>query len=77
MIQDVKVFFLTVQVDDRGYLIEIARRDNDPEPHGVVHHRLWPHTSRRGISVKRHDLSTCVMIHKRGKKKHEGGYTYS
>ena len=23
--------------DDRGYLIEIARRSDDPEPHGVVH----------------------------------------
>ena len=37
MIQDVQVIDLTLRQDDRGYLIEIARRADDPEPHGVIH----------------------------------------
>ena len=37
MIEGVKVIDLTVHEDDRGYLIEIARHAEDPEPHGVVH----------------------------------------
>ena len=37
MIRDVKVVELEVHEDDRGYLIEIARHVDDPEPHGVVH----------------------------------------
>ncbi len=37
MIDGVKVIDLNTHEDDRGYLIEIARRDDDPEPHGVVH----------------------------------------
>lgn len=37
MIKGVRVIDLTVHEDDRGYLIEIARHANDPEPHGVVH----------------------------------------
>lgn len=37
MIQGVKIIPLTVHMDDRGYLIEIARCADDPEPHGVVH----------------------------------------
>lgn len=37
MIQDVRVIPLVARMDDRGYLIEIARHADDPEPHGVVH----------------------------------------
>jgi dTDP-4-dehydrorhamnose 3,5-epimerase len=37
MIQDVQVIPLTAHMDDRGYLIEIARHAGDLEPHGVVH----------------------------------------
>ncbi len=37
MIESVKVVDLTIHEDDRGYLIEIARDTDDPEPHGVVH----------------------------------------
>ena len=37
MIDGAKVIELTTNVDDRGYLIEIARRIEDPAPHGVVH----------------------------------------
>ena len=37
MIQDVEVIPLVARMDDRGYLIEIARHADDPEPHGVVH----------------------------------------
>jgi dTDP-4-dehydrorhamnose 3,5-epimerase len=37
MIQGVQVIPLAAHMDDRGYLIEIARRADDPEPHGVVH----------------------------------------
>ena len=37
MIQDVQVIDLTVRQDDRGYLIEIARRADDPEAHGIIH----------------------------------------
>lgn len=37
MIQGVQVIPLVAHMDDRGYLIEIARRADDPEPHGVVH----------------------------------------
>jgi dTDP-4-dehydrorhamnose 3,5-epimerase len=37
MIEGVEVIDLTTREDDRGYLIEIARRADDPEPHGVVH----------------------------------------
>jgi len=37
MIEDVRVIPLTAQMDDRGYLIEVARHIDDPEPHGVVH----------------------------------------
>lgn len=37
MIKDVQVVPLVAHMDDRGYLIEIARRADDPEPHGVVH----------------------------------------
>jgi dTDP-4-dehydrorhamnose 3,5-epimerase len=37
MIQDVQVIDLVAHFDDRGYLIEIVRRADDPEPHGVVH----------------------------------------
>ena len=37
MIKDVRVVDLRSHVDDRGYLIEIARRADDDEPHGVVH----------------------------------------
>ena len=37
MIKDVKVIELTVHEDDRGYLMEIARHADDPEPHGIVH----------------------------------------
>jgi dTDP-4-dehydrorhamnose 3,5-epimerase len=37
MIDGVKVIDLKTYEDDRGYLIEIARHVDDPEPHGVVH----------------------------------------
>ena len=37
MIQKVKVIPLVAHMDDRGYLIEITRHIDDPEPHGVVH----------------------------------------
>ena len=37
MIEDAKVIDLATHEDDRGYLIEIARIADDPEPHGVVH----------------------------------------
>ena len=37
MIDGVWVIPLTVHMDDRGYLIEIARQASDPEPHGVLH----------------------------------------
>jgi len=37
MIQDVQVIDLVAHYDDRGYLIEIVRHVDDPEPHGVVH----------------------------------------
>jgi len=37
MIQDVQVIDLTAHEDDRGYLIEIARRSGGPEPHAVIH----------------------------------------
>lgn len=37
MINDVKVIALTAYEDDRGYLIEIARHAQNPEPHAVVH----------------------------------------
>ena len=37
MIQDARVIPLHSRVDDRGYLVEIARCADDPEPHGVVH----------------------------------------
>ena len=37
MIKDVKVVDLTIHEDDRGYLLEIARHADDPEPHGIVH----------------------------------------
>lgn len=32
MVKDVKVIDLTVHEDNRGYLIEIARNAEDPEP---------------------------------------------
>lgn len=37
MIEGVQVIPLAAHVDDRGYLIEIARRADDPAPHGVIH----------------------------------------
>jgi len=37
MIEGVKIIPLTAHMDDRGYLIEIARRADDSEPHAVVH----------------------------------------
>ena len=37
MIKGVKLIDLVTHEDDRGYLTEIARRDDSPEPHGVVH----------------------------------------
>jgi dTDP-4-dehydrorhamnose 3,5-epimerase len=37
MIDGVKVIDLVAREDDRGYLIEIARKAGDPEPHGVIH----------------------------------------
>jgi len=36
MIDGVWIIPLEVHSDDRGYLIEIARRSDDPEPHGIV-----------------------------------------
>lgn len=37
MIQDAKVIDLVAHMDDRGYLIEIARCTGGEEPHAVVH----------------------------------------
>jgi len=37
MIQGVKTIPLIVRADDRGYLIEIARRTGGNEPHAVIH----------------------------------------
>jgi len=37
MINGLKVIHLTVYQDDRGYLVELARRVQEAEPHGVVH----------------------------------------
>ncbi len=37
MIEGVKVLNLETRLDDRGYLIEVVRHADDPEPHGVVH----------------------------------------
>ncbi|MCR4406828.1 MAG: dTDP-4-dehydrorhamnose 3,5-epimerase family protein [Anaerolineae bacterium] len=37
MIHDVKVIRLTAHTDERGYLIEIARKAGGDEPHAVVH----------------------------------------
>jgi dTDP-4-dehydrorhamnose 3,5-epimerase len=37
MIKDVELIPLAVHMDDRGYLIEIARHIDDKEPHGIVH----------------------------------------
>jgi dTDP-4-dehydrorhamnose 3,5-epimerase len=37
MIKDVQVIDLVAHYDDRGYLVEIVRQADDPEPHGVVH----------------------------------------
>ena len=37
MIQDVKLIELKPRVDDRGYLIEIARRVGGDEPRAVIH----------------------------------------
>lgn len=37
MIEGVKVIDLPIFEDDRGFLVEIARHADDPEPHGVVH----------------------------------------
>ena len=37
MIQGTQVIPLVAHMDDRGYLIEVARRADDPEPHSVVH----------------------------------------
>jgi len=37
MIDGVKVVELKTHVDDRGYLIEIARQTDNEEPHAVVH----------------------------------------
>lgn len=36
MINGVLVIPLEVHCDDRGYLIEVARRSDDPERHGVI-----------------------------------------
>ena len=36
MIDGVWVIPLETHCDDRGYLIEIARRSDDPEPHGII-----------------------------------------
>ena len=40
MIDGVWVIPLEVHSDDRGYLIEIARRSDDPQPHGIIN-RFW------------------------------------
>lgn len=37
MLKDVQVIDLVAHYDDRGYLVEIVRHADDPEPHGVVH----------------------------------------
>ncbi|HYM09354.1 MAG TPA: dTDP-4-dehydrorhamnose 3,5-epimerase family protein [Bryobacterales bacterium] len=37
VIQDVRVVPLAVQMDDRGYLIEIIRRAGGEEPHALAH----------------------------------------
>ena len=37
MIEGARVIDLVTHEDDRGYLTEIARRSDDPKPHGVVH----------------------------------------
>ena len=37
MIEGARVVELATHEDDRGYLIEIARRDDDPAPHGLIH----------------------------------------
>jgi len=37
MIQDVQVIDLAVHEDDRGYLVEIARKTGGGEPHAVIH----------------------------------------
>ena len=37
MIEGVDVIKLATHVDDRGYLIEIARTAEDTAPHGVIH----------------------------------------
>lgn len=37
MVKGVQVIPLIAHMDDRGYLIEIARRAGAPEPHSVVH----------------------------------------
>ena len=37
MIHGVLAIPLQVHCDDRGYLIEIARHEDDPEPHGAIH----------------------------------------
>lgn len=37
MIEGVELIALNTFVDDRGYLVEIARSAEDPEPHGVIH----------------------------------------
>lgn len=37
MIQDVQIIDLVAHMDDRGYLIEIARCTGGDEPHAVVH----------------------------------------
>jgi dTDP-4-dehydrorhamnose 3,5-epimerase len=37
MIKDVKVIDLVAHMDDRGYLIEVARCTGGDEPHAVVH----------------------------------------
>jgi dTDP-4-dehydrorhamnose 3,5-epimerase len=36
MINGVWVIPLEVHCDDRGYLFEVARRADDPEPHGII-----------------------------------------
>ena len=36
MIDGVLVIPLEAHCDDRGYLVEIARRADDPEPHSVI-----------------------------------------
>ena len=37
MIQDVKLIELKPRVDERGYLVEIARRIGGDEPHAAIH----------------------------------------